>query len=371
MQFNPWFLLAAVPVFALLVLVHEFGHFLVAKWAGIRVEEFAIGFPPRLFSVKRGETTYSINLLPIGGYVRMPGENGETTDENGAYDPRSFASKSAGKRAAVLAAGVTMNILLAFVVFTAAELAGQPRQPSNVPPIADKVVAGSPAAAAGMRDGDTIVSINGQQVTYWQDITTLVGKATDVPPDVKTVPVTVVVRHKGSDQPVTLTVRALAHPARNEGRLGIQAVAVDPIITRVPVWEAPIQGVRDMGTVVGLTGNALGQVITGKQAIGQVISGPVGIVNQTGEVASTVPTLGWYWMFYLIGALSVSLALVNILPIPALDGGRLLFIGIEVLRRGRRISPEREALVNLIGMGVLLGLMLLVTLNDVGNIIAR
>ncbi|HEY7975460.1 MAG TPA: site-2 protease family protein, partial [Ktedonobacterales bacterium] len=118
----PWYdYLVAIPVFALLVLVHEFGHFITAKWAGIRVDEFAIGFPPRLMSFTRGETTYSINALPIGGYVRMPGENGETTNEAGTYDPRAFASKPASKRLIVLLAGVTMNLLLAIVFFSAAE----------------------------------------------------------------------------------------------------------------------------------------------------------------------------------------------------------------------------------------------------------
>src|SRR5215469_398585 len=116
-----WYLLAAIPVFGMLVLVHEFGHFLTAKWAGIRVEEFGIGFPPRLFGIQRGETLYSINLLPIGGFVRMPGENGETADASGQFDPRSFAAKPAGKRALVLVAGVTMNVLLAIVLFSAAE----------------------------------------------------------------------------------------------------------------------------------------------------------------------------------------------------------------------------------------------------------
>ena len=125
MNISPWMYLAAVPIFALLVLVHELGHFLTAKWAGIRVDEFAIGFPPRVASVTRGETTYSINLLPIGGYVRMPGENGETTDEHGNPDPRTFGAKPAGKRAIVLVAGVTMNVILAIVLFTLAEAVGQ------------------------------------------------------------------------------------------------------------------------------------------------------------------------------------------------------------------------------------------------------
>src|SRR5215469_17480492 len=124
---NPLYYLAAIPVFGLLVIGHEFGHFITAKRAGIRVDEFAIGFPPRLLKFRHGETLYTINLLPLGGYVRMPGENGEMTDEAGNYDPRSFASKPAGTRAAVLLAGVTMNFILAFLLFTAFAAAGQPQ----------------------------------------------------------------------------------------------------------------------------------------------------------------------------------------------------------------------------------------------------
>src|SRR5947209_15205856 len=210
---NNWFLLAAIPVFGICVLVHEFGHFITAKWAGIRVEEFGIGFPPRLvgfhkkdsggweviwFSGKsnpedtyavpeqhkytnaggvvnsipeaiKGEnvlyetrpsdhTIYSINLLPIGGFVRMPGENGDINDPEGHYDPQSFAAKSAGKRIIVLVAGVIMNFLLAGVLFTIAYGLGEPTYPAVIA----TVVPNSPAAAAGLRSEDTIVSVNGK-----------------------------------------------------------------------------------------------------------------------------------------------------------------------------------------------------------------
>src|SRR6185437_11715238 len=189
-----WYLLAAIPVFALLVLIHEFGHFITAKWAAIRVEEFAIGFPPRIFSIKRGETLYSINLLPIGGFVRMPGENGDVNDESGRYDPHSFAAKPASKRAIVLVAGVTMNLLLAWALFTAAELVGQ----VQFRPVAGQVVVGQAAAAAGMKSGDKIISIDGQSVTYFTDVTRIVTNLTnEVPASTATVPIDVVVVHTG------------------------------------------------------------------------------------------------------------------------------------------------------------------------------
>ncbi len=361
-----WYLLAAIPVFGVLILVHEFGHFITAKWAGIRVDEFALGFPPRLLSVKRGETTYSLNALPIGGYVRMPGENGETTDENGNYDSRTFAAKSPGKRAIVLLAGVTMNLLLAIFCFTAAEVVGQ----VNFVAAAGTVLKGSPAAEAGIQPHDTILVINGHTTRSFTDLVTLVGDATAAAPEgAKTVQIEMVVRHAGSSTPVTLQVNALVNPAQGQGHLGITSDDTQTYVTRVPLWQAPIKGVQDVGSVIGGTATGIAQVVAGKLPFSQAVMGPVGIVTTTGEVASTVPVIGWYWMFFLVGALSVSLAIVNLLPIPALDGGRVLFIGIEVLRRGKRISPEREGLVNLVGMGMLLFLMLLVTINDVGNLL--
>ena len=360
-----WSLLAAIPVFGLLIFVHELGHFITAKWAGIRVDEFALGFPPRLLSVKRGETTYSLNALPIGGYVRMPGENGETTDENGNYDPRNFAAKPASKRAIVLVAGVTMNMLLAIFCFTVANVVGQVTYSAA----AGTVVKGSPAAGGGMLAHDRILSINGHPTTSFNDVYMQTNAAVCTGSNAKTVPVEVVVMHAGATTPTTLQVNALVKPGAGQGHLGISQDATQTYNSRVPFWQAPVKGVQDIGYVISATASGVGQVISGCVPLSQAVQGPVGIVDTTGKVADTIPTNGWYLMLYLVGALSVSLAIVNLLPIPALDGGRVLFIGIEVLRRGKRISPEREALVNLIGMAALLFLMLLVTINDVGNLL--
>ena len=361
---SPLFYLAAVPVFALLVLVHEFGHFITAKWAGIRVEEFAIGFPPRLFGVQRGETMYSINLLPIGGFVKMPGENGEITDANGVVDPRAFASKSAGKRAIVLVAGVTMNLLLAVVLFTAAEAVGPVQYLSYV----QSVQAASPAQAAGIQAGDHILAVNGRPIKYFSDLTTDVDAAINAAPaNAQTVPVVLLVQHPNASQPVTITVQARVHITGDQGHLGV-ARADKVVHLSTPLWQAPIKGVEDLGSVTVATWQGINDVIRGLLPLRQAVAGPVGIVSTTGQFAQDVPVLGWYPLLFLAGFLSLNLAIVNILPIPALDGGRLLFVLIEVLRRGKRLSPEREGLVNLIGMAALLTLVLLVTINDISNI---
>lgn len=366
----PWYdYFVAVPVFALLVLVHEFGHFITAKWAGIRVDEFAIGFPPRLLSFTRGETTYSLNALPIGGYVRMPGENGEMTNEAGAYDPRAFASKPASKRLIVLLAGVTMNFLLAIVFFTGAEAVGQ----VELRPVIAAVTAGSPAAAAGLIKGDTFLSVDGHPVKYFADVQSLTGanvtRALERTPQPTTSAIPVVVRDPdGSVR--SLVVQARTKPGAGQGAMGIEADQTNPYHLSAPLWKAPVLGVQDVGKVISATVTGIQQMVRGVLPISKGVQGPVGIVSDTALVSAAIPFAGWYYLLFLIGALNLSLAIMNLLPIPALDGGRVLLVLIEVLRRGKRLSPEREGLVNLIGMAALLLLVAVITFNDIGSLIA-
>ncbi len=401
---NNWYLLAAIPVFGLLVLVHEFGHFITAKWAGIRVEEFGLGFPPRIVGVRKREqggfeviwlggrrdetddyigqkqtpfsgtsggissfsdkpasnhTIYSLNFIPIGGFVRMPGENGDMHDENGHYDAQSFAAKTAGKRLIVLVAGVTMNFILAMILFTIAYSLGEP----TYPPVIGQVVAGSPAAAAGLRPGDTIVSVDNQPVKLFSDVQTIVGNALAADKDTHpnaTLPVQLVLRHEGSYTPVHTTVNARLHPPDGQGAMG---VAEKIVFVSSPAWEAPFKGVQQTFTVTGAFIQGIVQMVTGQTKV--QLAGPVGIVKITGEVAQSVPDLGWWPILSLTAILSLNLAIVNILPIPALDGGRILLILIEVVRGGKRLKPEREGIINFIGMALLLTLMVVITVSDV------
>ena len=412
---NNWFLLAAIPVFGVCVLVHEFGHFITAKWAGIRVEEFGIGFPPRLVGFRKkdsggweviwfsgrhnpedtyadqkqqlfastdgvvnaipealkGEdyayhsqreprpvdhTIYSINLLPIGGFVRMPGENGEINDPEGHYDPQSFAAKSAGKRIIVLIAGVTMNVILAMILFTIAYSLGEPTFPATI----GKVVAGSPAAVAGLQPGDTIVSVNGQPVQLFTDVQNIVNKAIAANNQQAAVPVELEIRHAGQEQTVTTTVHVRVHPPQGQGPMGVEEKIV---FVSSPLWEAPFKGIQHTFSVTGEFINQIAQMIAG--AVKPQLAGPVGIVKITGEVASSVPDLGWWPILSLTAILSLNLAIINILPFPALDGGRILLILIELLRGGKRLKPEREGIINFVGMAILLTLMVIITVNDV------
>src|SRR5713101_1491282 len=399
---NNWFLLAAIPVFGLCVLVHEFGHFITAKWAGIRVEEFGLGFPPRLVGFrkrdsggweviwfggrrnaedsydaekqspfsgtiggysaissenKKHHTIYSINFLPIGGFVRMPGENGDINDESGNYDPQSFAAKSAGKRIIVLVAGVTMNIILAMVLFTFAYGLGEPTFPAAI----GKVVPGSPAAVAGLRPGDTLVSVNGHPVQLFTDVQSIVNNAIAADNNHHaTVPVKLEIRHAGEKQTISTTVNARVHPPQGQGYMGVEEKIV---FVSSPLWQAPFKGIQHTFTITGDFINQIAQMIAG--VVKPQLAGPVGIVKITGEVAASVPDLGWWPILSLTAILSLNLAIINILPFPALDGGRVFLILIEILRGGKRLKPEREGVINFIGMAILLTLMVIITVNDV------
>lgn len=412
---NNWYLLAAIPVFGLLILVHEFGHFITAKWAGIRVEEFGLGFPPRVigmrkrdsggweiiwFGGKRDEgdmdagkemgeegslavarsafagtsggistrgaavsdhTIYSLNLLPIGGFVRMPGENGDINDESGSYDPKSFAAKPAWKRIIVLCAGVTMNILLAMVLFTVAFGLGEPTFPAQI----DRVVPGSPADMAGIRPNDTIVSVNNQPVHLFADLGNIVSKAIAADNNQHaTVPVILVFKHAGQNNLITTTVNAREHPPAGQGAIGIQGKVV---LKSSPLWQVPLKGVAFTVTTTGQFIQALGQTFTG--AVPFQVVGPVGIVRLTGDVAQSVPDVGLWPILSLTALLSLNLAIINILPFPALDGGRIVLVLVEVLRGGKRLKPEREGMINLVGFALLLTLMLVITFFDVKSIL--
>lgn len=400
---NYWYLLAAIPVFGLLVFVHEFGHFIAAKWAGIRVEEFGLGFPPAVVGFRRREkggwevlwfgrgrantssgdvavqtpfgtsggvsqpspaahhTIYSLNLLPIGGFVRMPGENGDAHDEEGNYDPGSFAAKSAGKRIIVLVAGVLMNFLLAIVLFSIAYTAGEPVAPSVI----GTVEIGSPADLAGLRTSDRVLSVNGQPVQTFDD---LVKHVNAVIADesknthVANVPVKLSVRRAGVPNALDITVNARVNPPDGKGHMGVgQSQEVN--FVSAPLWQAPFKGFVHTFDVTHQFLDSIGQMITGRTEVR--LAGPVGIVQITGEVAQRTVDLGWWPILSLTSILSLNLAIVNILPFPALDGGRILLVLIELLRGGKRLKPEREGLINLIGMAALLTLMAVITVSDI------
>lgn len=342
------------------VMVHELGHFLTAKAFGVRVHEFAFGFPPRIFAKRFGETEYAVNWLPLGGYVRLEGE------EN-ASSPRSLAAKPRWQRLIILTSGALVNLILPVVLLSAALMI--PHQEDEGHAKITAVSADTPAAAAGLREGDVILRIGSQDTKNMAEASRLVrvyqGKTVDI-----------TVRRDGT--PVTVPVYARWAPPEGQGPTGISIApeSVNPLDGRpytVTVSEPPWEAIPH-GTV--LTWQTL--ILARNEIVGWVkgtarpqFQGPVGIAQTTGEVArSSESTAGAISpLLELAALLSINLGILNLLPLPMLDGGRVLFVLIEYARRGKRIPAEKEALVHLVGMAAFLLLAVVVTFADISRIV--
>jgi regulator of sigma E protease len=382
-----------IPVLGFLVFVHELGHFVTAKWFGIKVTEFGFGFPPKLFGFRYGETTYTLNLIPLGGFVKMVGEEDPT-------EPRSFARQARWKRAIVLAAGSGMNFLVPIVIFTILFMLPHDKLVSSEVMI-NGIAPGSPAQEAGLRAGDTILQVDGQRVTEPEHLI-------DIVKDKRGVPVELVVRRGaivtglGSSPefatteavtlvprvtaPSPLVVEVVTDPLTQvsvrdaqrynpeievgdrlvQGAIGISIVIANPVVRpeTEPIWRAVPMSLETIKDILMFTKDGVTQGLSSGENPG--IAGPIGIAQATGEV---VDELGFAWVFQLTALLSVSLGIMNILPIPALDGGRLMFVIIEWARGGKRISPKKEGLVHMAGFIVLIGLILAVSYFDVLRIL--
>lgn len=348
-----WTQLAVIPVLSFLLLVHELGHFVVARLVGIRVEEFGFGLPPRLWGVKRGEMIYSINLIPLGAFVRMTGENGENGN-----DPHSFGNKGKLARAAVLVAGPAMNFLTAALLFGAAYMVGWPTA-TAADIIVYKVSTGSPAAASGIQPGDRILALDGQKVATAQqfiDVTKQnLGKE-----------VTVTVDRSGAQKVLTMTPRTKWPEGDGPIGIGLQSKVTAMTPVSVPFYQAVPQGFGQAWQTVTFTLSVPVMIIQGALPadLARPI-GPVGIYQATTDAANEVADTGWWFpIVYLTAVVSAGLAIANLLPFPALDGGRLFMVGVEAVRR-KRISPEREGALHFVGLMVLITLMILISYYDV------
>jgi regulator of sigma E protease len=359
-------------VLFVLVLVHEFGHFITAKWAKMRVDEFAIGFPPRLFSLTKGETTYAFNLLPIGGYVKIYGENGE--DSETPDTPRAFSHKPAYAQAIVLVAGVAMNILLAFLLYTTTNYMGvttavseEERTERTTLRVAS-VLDGSPAEVSGVRVGDQILSLN-YSIENEQQVSaqlTPSGIASFIQ-ERGEAPLSLTALNNSGEYTKTLQPVRMSPPGGGEAlpRVGFVTSLVE---TRsYGIGESISRGASDtVGGLVAITKGVwelLSRTVSGTASM-QDVTGPIGIAGMVGEASKFgISTLMTFTAF-----ISLNLAVINMLPIPALDGGRLLMVGIEALR-GRPLNQRMVGTFNLIGFALLMLLMLVVTVGDIGKLI--
>jgi regulator of sigma E protease len=344
-------ILVFLVILGALILLHELGHFVLAKRAGVKVEEFGIGFPPRLFAVRRGETDYSLNLIPLGGFVRMLGEEDPTA-------PRSFAAAPRIWRIAILAAGASMNILAAVFLFTAAYASGWPSvTKSDV--VISEVLPDSPASQAGLQPGDVIQAINGQSVQQTSQLQGLIGSRLGKPTPLQ-------IGRNNQTLTVTVTPRSTWPP--DQGPIGIaiedHALRYEPVYYSLP--KAFVLGAARTAETLFATLSVPVLVLRGllPADVARPI-GPLGIYQVTSQAATqTVQTGWWYPVLSVAGLISAGLGLANLLPIPGLDGGRLLFVVIEAVR-GQRISPRRESMIHFAGLAFLVSVVIVVTYFDV------
>jgi len=359
-------------ILGLLIFSHEFGHFISAKKVGMKVEEFGFGFPPRLFAFKKGETLYSLNLIPLGGFVRIYGEQRPAESKllkkiSKKLHERAFYNKPIWQRAIVLIMGVAMNLVLAAVVLSFVHGIGMPTiidkevEPSakNIQIQIVGVAPNSPAEQAGLKIGDSIdeLKVKSQKlkVSEVEEVQKFVAGHTGEK---------VILNIQRGNKVLEKTLMPRISPPEGEGPMGI-ALAKTGIV-RYPWHEAIWQGFKTAGqlivTFVGLFYH-LFKVLILKGALISELTGPVGIAVLTSQVTK----LGLVYILQLIAIISINLAIINIIPFPALDGGRLLFLAIEKIK-GKPVSARVENLINNLGFAFLLALMVLITFRDIAKL---
>lgn len=349
-------------VLAVLILVHELGHFLLAKYYGVAVDEFGLGFPPRLFFVRWHETIYSLNLIPFGGFVKLRGEDGGDD-----LDPRSLGAKRRYHQAVIMAAGVAANILLAWGLLSTALYLGLPASLSTAPPgatieapalLVTHVKDASPAAAAGLKPGDKIIRLErGKE----QLVPTTAAAAVDFIKAVEQ-PVTIIVAPRGEQGERAVTVKpevGLLSPGEPAIGLGLDVIG----LVKVSLPEAISEGASFTGRIVIATVSGLvqllGDAIGGEENLLASLVGPVGLAGLVGDASD----FGFTYLLSFVAFISINLAIFNLIPLPALDGGRLVILAIEGIRR----SPLPARLVgwlNLVGFLAIVALMLIITVAD-------
>lgn len=361
-------ILIFIAILLVLVVSHEFGHFIVAKKSGIRVDEFSFGFPPKLFGKKIGETTFNFNALPLGGYVKIFGENGDEPDINEADKKRSFTSKPKYIQALVLVAGVAMNFIVAWFLLAAGYMSGLPSSVSSAPEgsivtnqnlIITSIVKDSPADISGLKAGDKIISLKNDK---------------DILDNPSPESLRAFVKNYGTKEIDVQFIRGKENmatsvtPSYGTDGSPIIGIAMDTIgILKLPVHKAVWEGLKltsnlTVATTVGFY-NLISQAIVGKANLSS-ITGPVGIVGVVGDAAK----FGFIYLLSFTALISVNLAVINLMPFPALDGGRLLFLLIEKIK-GSEIKPRIANIINVIGFGLLMILMIVITYKDIVRLI--
>lgn len=349
------YLIATIVLLSVLVFVHELGHFLAAKAVGIRVETFSLGFPPNIFKKKIGDTVYAIGAIPFGGYVRMSGmidESMDTSFEGLPPQPWEYRAKRTWQKIFATVAGILMNLLLAVLIFSV--MSGiQGIAVASEEPILDYVAEGAPANLAGLQSGDRIVQINGHDIATWDEMASYTRASGDTE-------IEVVYLREGTEYSTLVT--PLLQKQIEKGKLvQVGIIGVSPEISREKAgfFGAIGQGFKTTGYWLNMTFVSLKLLVTGQESFKNV-GGVIFIGQLAGESAKAgiMPFIG------LIGILSVNLALLNILPIPGLDGGHIIIAIVEGIMR-REMKLKAKMLIQQIGMFLLFGLLILAVVNDV------
>ena len=331
-------------ILGLVVIVHELGHLVTAKARGVRVHEFGIGFPPRLFAFKQGETEYSLNLIPLGGFTRLAGQ--EDPDE-----PRGLASKGTGTRLLVLSAGSVMNILLPIILLIIAFMV--PRQVGEGVMI-DEVLDGSPAQVAGIQDGDIVLSIDEEPISTITQLQQIINENLGSP-------VSIVLKRGETELPLILVPRT--SPPEGEGPLGVSLTWANYVTESHPIWEAIPLGFKETGNMLAGLGRGVANVVTGREPLDLI--GPIGMAQVTSQIVQSGAAYVLMWAAFL----SMFIGIVNLLPIPLLDGGHIFFVLLEWIRRGKRISLRKQRYAQFVGLMLLLALIISVSYRDILRII--
>lgn len=328
-------IIAALLLFGVIILIHEFGHFIFAKKNGITVHEFAIGMGPKLFSKEKNGTMYSIRILPIGGYVSMEGEDEDSNK------PGSFGTKSILQRASVIFAGPFFNLVLAVIFLIPVYIY------MGSPTTTLEILDNTPASKANLQSGDIVKSVNGKEINSWNEFTKVISSS------------------KGEELNIAVdrnnkTVKVNVVPEKNEDgtyKIGVTYKKDRNIINAIK------QSFIQTGQMTMQMITFLKQMITGTVPGGftNSVAGPVGVISIVSGAAKT----GIMNLLYLGSIISLNLGIINLVPFPALDGGRLLLLFIEWIRGGKKINPDKEAMINMIGFCALMAFMVFITYNDV------
>lgn len=339
-------------VLSVLVMVHEAGHFFAAKRLGIRIEKFSFGFGPRIFSIKRGDTEYLLSAIPLGGYVKM---GGDEPGEKLSNEQWEFLSRGVFDRFKVIFAGPLLNYLLAFLIFSVIFMFGSPTMTTEV----GGLLKDYPAQKSGVLVGDKVLAIDGKTVNYWEDMTEAIHKHAESP-------VTLTISRKG--RLINIDVDPIVRKSKDIFGAPVQAalVGISPSqkIEKIkyPPAKAFMMGGRKLMDLTWITYKALWSMATGRLSLKESLTGPIGIYMITGQAAK----LGLVYIFHLMAVLSASLAIFNLLPLPVLDGGHIIFLALEKIR-GRPLSMKAQENIANVGVALLILLTVFIFYNDLAK----